>query len=548
MHRHLFHFILLMLLSLLSHSCSSPHTHTIQEAEGIMDQYPDSALSILEDIPREELRGSQARALHALLLTQARSKNYITETNDSLISTAVSYFESTDDSHHLMLSLHYFGELNFNRKAYARSLTALFKAYDLAVRLDDKFWIAMSARMIADIYHENYHTAEEIEFSEIELENFRLAHRQPHINYAILDLAKTYADAKEYPKATQLATQLTDSATKYSDNHLKHIALRTIGTIHLRNQDYLAAIRSFKALRSSNQLNQSDSALLGFAYLKSEFPDSALTLLNRQSIGRGSSNSWLYYNVCMALDSTQAALSVLQGIAMHTDSILRSVMSQNLLGSTKEYYDAQRKIQMANLRFSHLTIIFILTCSFIALSIAIFIFYRYRRNKHKLIEDNIAIAQNLREIIAINDSNSQETIQTLLADRFEILDSLCKILYESPSSVAKKRISDEINFIIFQYSQNAEKLNELELYVNKHHNNIMVRIKEDIPTINESDYRLILYTILGFSNTAIALFLGEPKITAIYDRRKRLKAKLKNLNSSHKAEYLTIISLSTKIK
>lgn len=250
----------------------------------------------------------------------------------------------------------------------------------------------------------------------------------------------------------------------------------------------------------------------------------------------------------MALDSTQAALSVLQGIAMHTDSILRSVMSQNLLGSTKEYYDAQRKIQMANLRFSRLTIIFILTCSFIALSIAIFIFYRYRRNKHKLIEDNIAIAQNLREIIAINDSKSQETIQTLLADRFEILDSLCKILYESPSSVAKKRISDEINSIIFQCSQNAEKLNELESYVNKHHNNIMVRIKEDIPAINESDYRLILYTILGFSNTAIALFLGEAKITAIYDRRKRLKAKFKNLNSPHKAEYLTVISLSSKIK
>lgn len=531
-----------MLLSLLSHSCSSPHTHAIQEAEGIMDQYPDSALSILEDIPREELRGSQARALHALLLTQARSKNYITETNDSLISTAVSYFESTDDSHHLMLALHYFGELNFNRKAYARSLTALFKAYDLAVRLDDKFWIAMSARMIADIYHENYHTAEEIEFSEIELENFRLAHRQPHINYAILDLTKTYAAAEKNEEAIALSKQLIDSATKYSDNHLKYIALRTIGTTHLRNQDYLAAIRSFKTLRSSNQFNQSDSALLGFAYLKSEFPDSALTLLNRQSIGRGSSNSWLYYNVCMALDSTQAALSVLQGIAMHTDSILRSVMSQSLGTSMREFYISERNINEARLKSTRAIAISIIIITVLLLTIAAIYLIRYRKRKLEIINNNVEIARNLSELLAKNDAKSQTTIQSLLAERFTMIDNLCRTLYEAPSRVAKKRISEEITSLIDQYSSDSKKLSELETLVNRHHNNILIKLRNEFPDLKDADIRLFMFSVLGFSNSAIAIFLKEEKITAIYDRRKRLKAKFRNSASPNKEIYLKAIS------
>lgn len=214
-------FPIIIFLLILLHSCASRHAESLREAESVMTEHPDSALTILENIPPKELTDRHSRALYALLLTQARSKSYITETDDSLISTAVSYFEKSGDDRRLMLALHYLGELNFNNKDYARSLTALFKAYDLAVQLDDKFWIAMSARMIADIYHENYHTAEEIEFAEIELENFRLSHRQPHINHAILDLAQTYVDAKKYSDAIRLASILTDSASKYNDSYLQ---------------------------------------------------------------------------------------------------------------------------------------------------------------------------------------------------------------------------------------------------------------------------------------------------------------------------------------
>lgn len=535
-------FPIIIFLLILLHSCVSRHAESLREAESVMTEHPDSALVILENIPPKELTDRHSRALYALLLTQARSKSYITETDDSLISTAVSYFEKSGDDRRLMLALHYLGELNFNNKDYARSLTALFKAYDLAVQLDDKFWIAMSARMIADIYHENYHTAEEIEFAEIELENFRLSHRQPHINHAIIDLAQTYVDAKKYSDAIRLASILTDSASKYNDSYLQAKALRIIGLTHIHNNDYKSAIPFFKAILNSDEYISSDSAFLGYAYLKSGQSDSARQMLSTHISDNGCSNSWLYYNICTSLDSTQEALSILQEIAIRTDTTLQNVMSQNLLGSTKEYYDTQQKVNQANLRFSRLTIAFILTLSLIALSICIFIFYRYRKRQRKLIDDNIAIAQNLREIIALNDSKSQETIHTLLADRFEILDNLCTILYESPSSVARKRISDEINSIISQFSKNAEKLNDLESYVNLHHNNIMCRIKEDIPNIKDADFRLIIYSTLGFSNTAIALFLEEEKITAIYDRRKRLKAKFKNLNSPYKTEYINIIS------
>lgn len=542
MHRHLFHFILLLLLSLLSHSCSSPHTHAIQEAEGIMDQYPDSALSILEDIPCEELRGSQARALHALLLTQARSKSYITETDDSLISTAVSYFEKSGDDRRLMLALHYLGELNFNNKDYARSLTALFKAYDLAVRLDDKFWMAMSARMIADIYHENYHTAEEIEFAEIELENFRLSHRQPHINYAILDLAKTYAAAEKNEDAIDLSKQLIDSATKYNDTTLYIEAIRSIGVTHINSGNYSKAIPYLSDVCNSPYANRYDSIYYGIANLRVGNVATASKLSKNFDPSDNQINAWLRYIVCVEMDSMHQAMKVLQQMNNFTDSILRFVMSQSLGTSMREFYISERKINEARLKSTRTIAICIVIVTIILLTIAIVYLIRYRKRKSEIINNNVEIARNLRELLAKNDAESQATIQSLLAERFTVIDNLCRTLYEAPSRVAKKRISEEITSLIDQYSSDSKKLSELETLVNRHHNNILIKLRNEFPDLKDADIRLFMFSVLGFSNSAIAIFLGEAKITAIYDRRKRLKSKFRNSISTNKEIYLKAIS------
>ena len=57
----------------------------------------DSALSILEGVNLAELSTIQSRAKYALLLTQAKDKNYITHTDDSLIRVAVDYYDTSDD-------------------------------------------------------------------------------------------------------------------------------------------------------------------------------------------------------------------------------------------------------------------------------------------------------------------------------------------------------------------------------------------------------------------------------------------------------------------
>jgi hypothetical protein len=156
------------------------------------------------------------------------------------------------------------------------------------------------------------------------------------------------------------------------------------------------------------------------------------------------------------------------------------------------------------------------------------------------------VAQNFSEILKLKEnqySMAQTSIRNLFSARYEIVDSLCKTMYEYKSSkVLKTKISNEIESLIEDLSSDKNKISDLENFVNAHYSNIISNFKNDLPNLKDADYLLFLYSILGFSLTAIALFLKEEKLEPIYNRKARLKNKIKQLDSINKDRYLDILS------
>lgn len=94
-------------------SCTQNETNDIlSKAERCMEAYPDSALSLLNQIPHpDRLYGKQC-ADYALLLTQARDKNYLDSLqSDSLIKLAVDYYQESDDNVKAGKALFYYGKV-----------------------------------------------------------------------------------------------------------------------------------------------------------------------------------------------------------------------------------------------------------------------------------------------------------------------------------------------------------------------------------------------------------------------------------------------------
>lgn len=91
---------LIAILTALLTACTETtgYNTTLVQADSLMNLHPDSALNMLESISTDSLKTKADRAYHALLLTQARDKNYIVQTDDSLIQVAVRYYDTHENA------------------------------------------------------------------------------------------------------------------------------------------------------------------------------------------------------------------------------------------------------------------------------------------------------------------------------------------------------------------------------------------------------------------------------------------------------------------
>lgn len=88
--------ILITYCILAACTCPEP-SYKLVQADSLMQKSPDSALRFLKEIHPEELKSLKDQAYYALLITQAHEKNFILHTNDTLIRTAIQYYDSTKD-------------------------------------------------------------------------------------------------------------------------------------------------------------------------------------------------------------------------------------------------------------------------------------------------------------------------------------------------------------------------------------------------------------------------------------------------------------------
>ena len=540
----------IFLTTIVALSCACCHFNSsvdgvLSEAEMLMAEHPDSSLAILEAVNPSELRSESSRALYGLLLTQAQFKNYAPPQDDSLITVVADYYEGIgrDDSRHRMLANYYYGRTRLNEKGYAKSLFAFFNAYELATAEADPFWAAMAAERICEIYRETYNYKEMLKFAEIELQSFRKFGNPLYIHDGLLDMAMAYHCNEKYDSAITIYKQLVDTASKYRDTQLSEVAHRNMALSFLGNAMYDSAVMHYWRLCESSKAKTSDSVYLGMTLLRMGEVDKANDILRKiRSIGQFISTD-LKFEVFLAMDSTEQALNASRALLNEMDSIIGLNINQNLSGTLYEYHEYRLKSEIERKHLANIVAWLIGCGAFILIFGVCYFAYRYIVKQRKIVNRNVEIAENLKEILVDKEKETDKIILSMLGERFDVLDNLCKLMYETPNKTqAKRKISQEVESMIRQCSQDQKRIKELEQYADTHYGNIVSDFRRDLPTLIPNDYLLFMYSLYGFSSSAIALFLELDNVSGVYDRRKRLKNKIKTIGGKNKDRYLAVLA------
>ena len=129
--KHLITLTILILLTSLN-ACQRPnYPQTLRQAESMMNTRPDSALHLLQGMADSiAMLPEEAQMYYHLLTIQAKDKQYITHTSDSLINRIVSFYEDYGDKERLMLAYFYQGSTYRDMNDAPRALKAFHQAID----------------------------------------------------------------------------------------------------------------------------------------------------------------------------------------------------------------------------------------------------------------------------------------------------------------------------------------------------------------------------------------------------------------------------------
>ena len=176
--------------------------------------------------------------------------------------------------------------------------------------------------------------------------------------------------------------------------------------------------------------------------------------------------------------------------------------------------------------------------------------FEVEKTARKILVDDLEEERNQRQLLIEHMAKEKEEaehrkeiIKTLFAGQYQYLEGIISAIQESKdSTTAKKKIANSMTGLVDELSYQSKTVNELEKKVDTVYKSLISDFRNDLPKLKEIDYRLYLYSVMGFSIPSISLLLKVEKIEDVYNRKRHLKDKIKRLDSQKAERYLSYLS------
>ena len=246
----------------------------------------------------------------------------------------------------------------------------------------------------------------------------------------------------------------------------------------------------------------------------------------------------------------EMALRSHEHLLAHQDSVLRITLRQPLIASQLNHYqDRLESEELRNLNYRYL--MWIASLVVLVVSIATWILYREMvRKKEEQAKKYMDTADQLRIILyhkeeelgkatdalqqqAADTATLQQRIASLFKEQYNLLDELCTTYYENPKDELRSgHIYEQVRNTIDSFSSD-EGYAKLEAIVNDGCNDVIARLRRELPKFKEVDFRLLCYFCAGFSIQTICLFTQEDS-KKLWVYKSRLITRIKNSDAPSK--------------
>ena len=523
----------------------------LNEAEALLQNKPDSALSILQQFTPGSQQAEQAK--YALLYSAALDQNHIKITSDSLIRKAWNYYKHhPKDLRNQCTTLYYWGRIKLRANDKAGALRLFLEIEKKLKDTNEPYYKGLLYSQIGEVYYAQMNYNRAYHYFREARNNFRQSDNVREETESTLDMAAAAFHSKDIEKAMRLYAAALDLADEQKNDHLAKASLTNLASLYVVSgkrqipHDLLQRIElsarqdtlyGYHTLVDVNLLkNRIDSARYYLALAEAQTTD-IRDLADLQ---------YTAYRIEAQTRNFEKATDNIHRYIYLTDSLTRSNMQFSAGMVEREYF--KERTDFAEYRMKNRTTWEIAAATVILLMIGVAYYItrqrlrlqRERTDRYLLLaEEANSEYKTLTERME-GQRNTENHLKGLIASRFDIIDKLGKTYYERENTASQQAaMFHEVKQIITDFAENNEMLQELELIVNTCHDNAMQKLRNDFPAMKEADIRLLCYIFVGFSPQVISLFMKDT-VANVYARKSRLKSRIKSAETANKDLFLSL--------
>ena len=554
----------------------------LASAEELMEERPDSALAVLCAIDSTAIDNAGRRALHGLLMAEARYKNFIDETDDSIIAASAAYFGRKGDDRRLMRARFIQAKIQFNNSDYTHSIVSALKAEKLAKQDSDNLYLARIYEHMGLTYLRNHNVDAQLPYVYKAYECYSHAGEQRSALFSLIDRGNALNNLEQYNNSLALLDSVAriieekDTLLSIYLGQVKIDALLQSG----RKDD---AISELQKLGSINGRDFSDDYSVPYKVFISNGDMSHAKIYLDSIMASYSLTNDSGYKLVAQLDYYTAsgdAATALQFAKSYIDYLYKENLKQlnkSVLQAQSDYYEALgNEASLRADRFWNWLVVSIFCMFFVIM--AGLLYHRYKikikrielRTKiweisellakmqekdnelksvnYKTYSANKAIDKLRLEIEEKEDALLRlgNSINELYKSQFKILNELCREYYSKneASERVRKTLYKDFESIILEL-RGASKFQKLEESLNMYCDNIAEKLKTTVKGLKYSDYKMLILIFAGLSVNAICVICDIERWN-YYIKRQRLRDRIQQSDSVYCELFLSHMNMSVE--
>lgn len=542
----------ILLLAWTLPGCHRTPDARLLHAEAIMEEHPDSALNILEDIDASSLNTEEDVALHGLLLTQARYKNFIDEVNDSIIRKSAYYFTNNENFEYASMAFFLMGMIQMDTNKLGEAVVSFSKGLDMAKEHMIYMWEGQCARGLFMLYGRLLDSSSQLRYAEIAYDAFSKANYKDWKEYALYDMAISYNNNGKYEKAYTLTQDLIDGFEGCGDSLLLEESTHLMGLITFNLNNHYESLNYYAVAfnLNPNVLTENDKENISYSiYIVGT--DTISAEIKKLIDEIGSTNDFQYPYAILAKEGKyEDAYRNLELYKAAQDSIIDVVLKNNVSEFSNQYEESQARLKETRKRNERI-VISALFIFFLMFVVILFLILKVKlSNREAKIANLMSNVESLKN--DLQDQINQKTQEResnrlcekpyiqLLSETYSEANDLCDKYYQYGGMKTHKSVSmEEINKTIRNFTD-AQYLAEIEKYVDEISTGLYSSFKREMYSMKEDSRRVFLYYLLGFSPRSISVLMNL-RLDAVYNKKSRIKSAIVRSNASRKDEYLKIL-------